>query len=117
MSPAVLFQKLRWWQLRNSFGVLLQRSLLRGITILLCSMVIWAMLFYVSWRGFFELKTRWDLPLDLRFIDVIFDFMFLALTVLLIFSTGIILYSSLFVAPESWFLLSSPVPDDHIFAY
>jgi ABC-2 type transport system permease protein len=43
--------------------------------------------------------------------------MFFTLTVLLTFSTGIILYSSLFSSAESHFLLAAPVPDDHVFAY
>ena len=34
------------------------------------------------------------------------------LTILLIFSTGIILYSGLFTGPESDFLMASPIPDD-----
>lgn len=117
MAPAELFRNLRLTLLRNTFRAALERSLVRVLSIVVCSLIIWAMIFYVSWRGFHELKTRWDFPLDLRMIEMLFDFLFLALTILLIFSTGIILYSSLFVSPESWFLLSSPVPDDHVFAY
>src|SRR5262249_1991201 len=45
------------------------------------------------------------------------DLMFVSLTVLLVFSSGIILYSSLFSSPESHFLLSTPVAADQVFAY
>ena len=47
----------------------------------------------------------------------IFDILFGSLTMLLIFSTGIIIYSSLFASQESAFLLTTPVPDDHVFSY
>ena len=117
ISPALLFQRLRWRQLRNSVRVMMQRSLVRVLTILFCSMLIWGLLFAVSWRGFHELRARWDFRLDGRLLEMLFDFLFLALTIMLTFSTSIILYSSLFSAAESWFLLAAPVPDDRIFAY
>jgi ABC-2 type transport system permease protein len=56
-------------------------------------------------------------PLDLEIIGSTFDLMFMVLSVLLIFSTGIILYSSLFSSAESAFLLGGPVPEDQVFAY
>lgn len=116
-SPTLLFQRLRWWRLRNSARALLQRSLLRIFTILICCLLLWGLLFYVGWRGFSELKHRWDFPLDGRLVELVFDMMFFALTGFLIFSTAMILHSSLFAAHESKFLLACPVPDDHIFAY
>lgn len=119
MSSSALFRNLRLTIFRNSLHVLRERSLIRVITIILCSLVVWGMLFGVSYRGFWELqfRTNWQLPLDGKIMEVVFDFMFLVLTFLLIFSTAIILYSSLFSSAESWFLLSAPVPDDHVFAY
>ncbi|MCI0378881.1 MAG: hypothetical protein L0215_14840, partial [Gemmataceae bacterium] len=116
-SPGLLLQRLRWALFRNSLRVVMGQSLPRVLTIFLCSGLIWGLLFYVSWMGFHELKTRWDIPLDISLMAKVFDLMFLALTVMLIFSTGIILYASLFTSPESQFLLSTPLPDDHIFAY
>jgi ABC-2 type transport system permease protein len=116
-SPSFYFQRLRWHLLRNSCLHMLAYSWLRLLTILLCSSVIWGMLFGASWRGFHELKTRWEVPLDLHLIELVFDLMFFTLTMLLTFSTGIILYSSLFSSAESKFLLASPIPDDHVFAY
>jgi ABC-2 type transport system permease protein len=116
-SPSLYFQRLRWRLLRNSLTQMLTHSWMRLITILLCSGIIWVLLFLVSWYGFYELKVRWDVPLDLHLIELVFDLMFFTLTVLLTFSTGIILYSSLFASAESQFLLAGPVPDDHVFAY
>src|SRR5581483_6888914 len=50
-------------------------------------------------------------------VGTIFDLLFLALMVMLIFSTGIILYSSLFGSAEAAFLLGTPARADQVFAY
>ena len=116
-SPALLFQHLRWRLFRNSMTILLSQSWWRIVTIGYVCALIWAFLFTVSWYGFHDLKTRWNFPLEGNLLEFLFDFFFFVLTVLLIFSTGIILYSSLFAGAESQFLMASPIPDDHIFSY
>jgi ABC-2 type transport system permease protein len=116
-SPSRLFSWLRWRLLRNSVGLMLRGSLVRVVTIMLCSLLIWGMLFAVAMIGFQELKQRWEVPLDGFVLELLFDLLFFSLTIMLIFSTGIILYASLFAAPESGFLLSTPAGDDHVFAY
>src|SRR5947209_9605183 len=90
-SQPLLFQWLRLRLLRNSFRVVVQQSFVRLLTILLCSALIWGALFTLSYLGFHELKTRWRLPLDGQIVGVLFDVMFLMLTGLLLFSTGLIL--------------------------
>src|SRR4051812_13512416 len=117
MSPTLLFQNLRWHLLRNSVSQLLAHALVRLLTILVCSLLIWGLLFGVSWAGFHELKVRWNVGLELRLIELVLSLLFLTLSVMLTFSTGIILYSSLFASAESQFLLSLPIADDDIFAY
>src|SRR5262249_6534385 len=86
-------------------------------TVLLCSGVIWGTLFGLSYVGFHEMQGRWNFPLDGNLIGTLFDVMFIVLTVLLLFSTGLILYSSLFSSAETSFLLSGPVAADRVFAY
>jgi ABC-2 type transport system permease protein len=113
----LLFQLLRWRLLRNTLGTVLSQSLPRLLTIVVCSLIVWGAVFALSYLGFRELKTRWRVPLDLELMGGTFDLMFMVLTVLLIFSTGIILYSSLFAAAETSFLLSGPVPEDQVYAY
>src|SRR5262245_61993707 len=112
-----LFQRLRWRLWGNTLGVMLRLHRARVVTILLCSLLVWGGIFAVSYIGFNELKVRWNFPLNGSMIGLLFDLLFFALTVLLIFSTGIILYSSLFSSAESAFLLSSPAREDRIFAY
>src|SRR5437588_6626625 len=96
---------------------MIYRTLLRVVTIVLCSLLIWGLLFAVSLIGFHDLRVRWDVMLNGKLLATVFDFMFLALTIMLTFSTAIILYSSLFTSPESSFLLSTPIPEEHIFVY
>src|SRR4051812_38027580 len=100
-APTFLFQHLRLRLLHNALFRLIAHAWLRLFTVLLCSAFIWVLLFAVTWQGFFELKVRWNINLDVGIIELIFDVLFLSLTVLLIFSTGIILYSSLFASAES----------------
>src|SRR5947208_864887 len=107
-SAAVLFQRLRWRLFRNSLSLLLSHSWLRVATIVYCCVIVWAFLFGLSWYGFYELKTRWDFPLEGQLLELLFDLFFFSLTLLLIFSTGIILYSGLFAGPESEYLLALP---------
>jgi ABC-2 type transport system permease protein len=118
-SPALLLQNLRWRLFRNSLTILLTKSWWRAATIAYCCAIIWAFLFTLSWYGFHELKTRpeWHIPLEQNLIVLLFDVFFLTLALLLVFSTGIILYSSLFAAAETQYLMSTPVPDDQIFSY
>ncbi len=113
----LLFQRLRWRLFCNTIRVVVQRSLLRLATILLCSVLIWGSLFLLSYLGFGELKTRWAFPLNGKIMGLTFDLLFVSLSVLLVFSTAIILYSSLFSSAETGFLLSAPLGTDQIFAY
>src|SRR5262245_14800590 len=115
-TQSLLFQRLRWQLLRNTLNVLLQGSLIRLTTILCISVVIWLVVFVISGEGFGFLKQQ-RLPLSGGIVGTIFDLFFLSLTVLLIFSTGIILYSSLFSSAETAFLLSTPARADQVFAY
>jgi len=117
VNASALFQGLRWRLLRNALRVLFRQALWRILTIVVCSVLVWAVVFTISYLGFRELKIRWHVPLDLELIGSTFDLMFMVLSVLLIFSTGIILYSSLFASAETAFLLGGPVAEDQVYAY
>jgi ABC-2 type transport system permease protein len=116
-DAAMLLQRLRWTQLRNGWHLLRSRSLTRPLTIAAACLITWGTLFGFSFYAFFELRTRWNFPLNGGMLEVLLDVMFFFLSVLLIFSSGILLYTSLFTSLESRFLLTTPVPDDHLFAY
>src|SRR5262245_32318994 len=111
-----LFQWLRWRIARNAGALLLGNSRVRLVTIIVCSLLVGGVVFAGSLEVFLFLK-RTEIPFSGRIVGTLFDFLFLALGMLLIFSGGLILYSSLFTSPETAFLLSTPARADQVFAY
>src|SRR5438093_428119 len=116
-QPA-LFAWLRYHLFRNGLKVLVSRSRLRLALILFLSALIWVGLYGLFADGF-----RWLRNMDtadlIRYwiIELLFGMFFLSLTGLMVFSTGLLAYGSLFRAPESGYLLTTPARPDHIFAY
>jgi ABC-2 type transport system permease protein len=117
VNQFLLFQRLRWRLLRNSWEVLASQSSMRPLTILLCSVIVWVFVFSISLGGFRFLRYDMRLPLSGGLVEILLDLLFLALAALLVFSSGLILYGSLFTAAETNFLLSKPVRSDQVFAY
>jgi ABC-2 type transport system permease protein len=119
VSPSprpLLFQRLRWRLLNNSARQLLGHSGVRVVTILACSALVWACVYGGSRWGFhFMVQQR--LPFIDNIVATVFDLFFLSLALMLTFSTGIILYASLFASAETAFLLNLPAPADRVFAY
>lgn len=111
-----MFQRLRYMLLRNTLAVIVRGSWVRITSIVLCSALIWAAVFFLARNGFAFLTLQ-NIFLAGGIVGTLFDLLFLALAVLLIFSSGIILYSSLFSSAECAFLLSTPARDDQVFAY
>jgi ABC-2 type transport system permease protein len=118
-SPSVrslrLFQRLRFTQLHNAGRGVWRDAPVRPLTILFCGGVVWFGVFGISLAAFRYLE-RW-IPLTGDIINLVLNVMFLTLALLLVFSSAIILYSSLFSSAESAFLLSTPAPADQVFAY
>jgi ABC-2 type transport system permease protein len=112
-----LFQRLRWRLVRNTAAVLLRQTPVRLVSILMCSLLIWGGIFALGLIGFTLLQVELRVPLDGAILATLFDLLFVVLAVLLVFSSGIILYSSLFAADETNFLLSTPAPADRVFAF
>jgi ABC-2 type transport system permease protein len=96
---------------------MVQQSAMRPVIILLCSLVVWCFVFAVSWGGFFFLQTEIGVPPTGEIVGTLLDLLFLSLAVLLVFSSGLILYGGLFASAETAFLLSSPAAADQVFAY
>src|SRR5258708_15166478 len=114
-SPGLVFARLRWQILRNASRVVLGQSI-RPVTILLCSLVVWVFVFVVSYGGLRFLQQQ-GFPLAGGVVGLLFELLFASLAALLIFSSGLILYSSLFNSAETAFLLSLPVRADQVFAF
>lgn len=111
-----IFERLRWMLARNTTNVLLEHSSIRLITILSCSIVVWCVVYALAAEGFVYLSQN-KIALTGSIVATVFDLLFLSLTILLMFSSGIILYSSLFSSAEGTFLLSLPARDSEVFAY
>ncbi len=110
------FRSLRWNLAANGLRSLLTGSRLRLSMIVICSAIFWAGLFFLFFGGFQFLKSF--IPnLAGEFVEYIFSMFFLSLLVMLIFSTGIILYTGLYQSREATYLLTTPASPDRIFAY
>jgi ABC-2 type transport system permease protein len=114
--PPSVFFRLRMKTARNAGAMLLGHSRARLITVIVCSALIAGTVFAGSFEGF-EFLNEKQIPYSGRIVGILFDFLFLALAMLLVFSGGLILYGSLFTAPETAFLLSTPAPADQVFSY
>lgn len=106
---------LRLWQVRNTLGTMVHGSRLRISMILFCSLVFWVGLFALFLGGFQFIGLYVDLANTI--IEYLFSMFFLSLLVMLFFSTGIIVYTTLFHSLEVAYLLTTPAPADRIFAY
>ena len=115
--PPLLMQRLRAAMFRNALRRLPGQSVVRPLTILLITLLIWALVYFGSLEGFRFLGEDVHVPLHGEIVGILLDLLFFTLGVLLLFSGGLILYGSLFTAPETAFLLCTPLDDDRVFAY
>jgi ABC-2 type transport system permease protein len=114
-DQAAVFRRLRLTTLRNSLSVLLRTGKVRLFTMLSTSAVVAGFVYALSHYGFWELAYN-KVPLKGIVGGLLFDLLFFTLGGMLLFSTGIVLYASLFTAPEARFLLATPARADRIFA-
>jgi ABC-2 type transport system permease protein len=111
-----LFQRLRWRLFVNSGRAMVEASGLRLFVILICSTVVAGCVFGVCDVGFTFLRDKRLLDTG-EVPEMLFDLLFFALFMMLVFSTGLILYGSLFSSAETGFLMSMPARADQVFAY
>lgn len=90
----------------------LRLSLIIGL-----SSFLWVVLFWLFLEGFQFLKSTVPNDLHDETVQIVFGMFFVTMTVMLTFSSGIILYSSLFKAPEIAFLLTIPARVQRIFLH
>ncbi len=114
-DQGALFRRLRARLFRNNLRVALATGRARLLTMIATSAVVAAFTFGVSLYLFNELAVN-KIPFKGAIVEALFDLLFFTLGTMLVFSTGIILYASLFTSPEARFLLCSPARADHIFA-
>jgi ABC-2 type transport system permease protein len=115
-SQPVVFRWLRSRLLAHEWHALRVHAKARLLTAAACTLAITAVVFALALEGFL-LLSRQSLAGGGSIVGLVFDFLFLTLGLLLVFSGGLILYGSLFTSPEAAFLLALPARADHVFAY
>ena len=115
VSQGWLFQRLRWRIARNAGSLLFANSRVKIISMLSCSLIIWIAIYAVALWGFGLIRNT-SLGHAREIMGLLFDTMFFTLGGMLVLSSGLILYASLFSAAEAKFLLTTPARADQIFA-
>lgn len=113
LSPLVFA---RGRMLRHFLESAKSQSRLKPAFILFTGSLIWGGLLLVFYEGFSFMKENFPeiAPTLARYL---FSLFYMSLMVMLAFSTGIILFASLFRSEETRFLLSSPMHAGTIFSY
>ncbi len=93
------------------------RSMLTGSRLRLSLVVILSMLFWAALYGLFVEAFAFLSALHADVISLLFNAFFSSLMVMLIFSTGILLYGGMYCSPEARLLLTLPVRAETIFAH
>jgi ABC-2 type transport system permease protein len=110
-SESRLFWRLRRKLLLRALGDKLRHSRLRVSLVVVLSIAFWIGLYWLFVEGFRFLA---GVP---EIIQPLFNTFFASLFLMLIFSSGLILYSSLFRSPETMYLLTQPVRPERVFAH
>lgn len=88
------------------------------VTLVLClSLLLWTGLFQLVKEGFVFLRTTLPQPMHEQIIEAVFNTFFFTLMLMLVFSSSVIFYGSLFRSQEIGFLLTLPIRDERIFLH
>jgi ABC-2 type transport system permease protein len=115
-----IFWRLRYRIAKGHLRKLLAESRLRTALVAGLSVFFWASLFALFYGGFEFVIERVEAPgapYHAEVMRFVFSLFFLSLQVMLIFSSGIILYSGLYASRETAYLLTIPVRDERIVSY
>ena len=116
-DQARAFHRLHWRVLRTRLAQGFATARLRYALVISLSVLLWCGLFYLVQEGFTFMKTTLPLGIHNQVVQGIFSFFFLALFVMLIFSTAVILYGALFRSSEVAYLLTLPIHEERIFQH
>jgi ABC-2 type transport system permease protein len=117
-AEAAVFWRLRRRMTSTTLRQTLGQARLRVTLIVVLSATLWLALFWLFNDGFAFLRSAIPGP-DLydKTVQAVFGMFFMSLAVMLVFSTAIILYSSLYRSPDVAFLLTLPARVDRIFLH
>lgn len=115
-----LFWKLRIRETRSQLRNLFTNSRMRTSLVISLSVFFWAGLFSMFYLGFSFVVSNVGLPgatYHAQTVQFVFTLFFMSLQVMLIFSSGIILYGGLYASNETTLLLTLPVRDSRLVYY
>lgn len=106
-----------FWSLRRrligaSLSRVFRTARLRASLVVVLSAVFWGALYFLFYSGFDLLSGLYPTA-----IASLYNAFFVSLMVMLLFSSGIIMYMNLYRSPEAAFLLTTPARADRIFVY
>ena len=106
------FWMLRRRKVRAAMRRMLATARLRASLVAVLSVIFWGSLYYLFYSGFGLLGGIFP-----RELPSLFNAFFASLMAMLVFSSAVIMYSSLYCSPEAAFLLTMPARPERIFAY
>ncbi len=115
-----IFLKLRSRVCRNQIKYLFSQARLRTSLVIGLSVFFWVGLFALFYSGFDFVVARVGSPgaiYHAETVQFVFALFFVSLQVMLVFSSGIIFYGSLYSTPETTFLMVLPVRDERLVFY
>ncbi len=115
-----IFWRLRVLMVRAHLRFLFHHARLRTSLVIGLSLFFWIGLFVLFYKGFDFVIRYVDTPGSRYHADVmlfVFPLFFLSLQVMLIFSSGIILYGGLYPSRETEYLMTLPVRDERLVYY
>ncbi|MEQ8846860.1 hypothetical protein [Botrimarina sp.] len=116
-TEAALFRRVRLTEARAHLRRLLGQARLRTLLVVTLSLFFWCGLFALFYLGFQFLSTGIaapGYPFHTKTVEFVFHLFFASLNLMLIFSSGIILYGGLFASPETRYLLTTPARDERV---
>lgn len=114
-SESRAFWLLRVRRLNTMTAHALSSMRVQLVSILFASVVMWLGLYILFQQGFQFIHTGLiHVGMRTQFVHAIFNVFFLALTVMLMFSSAIIMYGNLFKTEEVKFLLTTPARPERI---
>ena len=111
------FAKVRRRILTTLLRQTLSRSRFRVSLVVVLTSQLWAGMFWMFREGFNILQSTFTSDLHAQAVGVVFGTFFAALMLMLVFSSGVILYGSLFRSREIAFLLTIPARTERVFLY
>jgi len=105
-----IFLRLRFLLARSTLRSMLGEARLRLSLVILLSALFWGSLYGLFHEAFFFVDS-----LHAEVVPLLFNAFFSSLMVMLVFSTGILLYSGLYTTPEARLLLTLPATSATIF--